>query len=174
MNELTKAIAFHLGYTQNFHIVDWKGNPWAILKDICKILGIKNPSQAVEDFPKDWKFTISLTYSEGHRKRAHKVLIINEPGLLRLITRSDKPVARELQDKIFSEIIPAYRKRGLNWAALPKVWYFQGQMLNHIEWMSKKEAWYFKRFPDADYDDFLRSLPSIPPPVPEKAEESTG
>jgi hypothetical protein len=91
---------------------------------------------------------------------------------MRLITRSDKPVARELQNKIFEEIFPAYRKHGLNWAALPPIWNYRGQMLNYPEWRAKKEEAYFKRFPDADYDDFLRSLPVCPPPVPKKGVKS--
>jgi hypothetical protein len=126
----------------------------------------KNPSQAVKNYPKDEVFTITICYSEGSRKRAHKVLIINEKALYRLITRSSKPIARQLQDKIFGEILPAYRKHGINWAALPKVWYYRGQMLNYPEWRAKKEAAYFKRFPDKDYDDFLRTLPPYPPDYP--------
>jgi hypothetical protein len=39
-------------------------------------------------------------------------------------------------------------------------------MLNYPEWRAKKEAAYFKRFPDASPDDFLRTLPDIPPLPP--------
>jgi prophage antirepressor-like protein len=180
MNELARLVSFHLGYTQNFRIVDRDGNLWFVAKDICRILGIRYYRQTITRFPAEWKNYIicAVTSSDGtsakpQARKTQKVLIINGAGLMRLITRSDKPVARELQDKIFREIFPAYRKHGLNWAALPKVWYFRGEMLNHAEWMAKKEAWYFKRFPDATYDDFLRSLPSIPPPVPEEAEGGT-
>ena len=181
MNELACLVSFHLGFTQNYRIVDREGNPWFVVKDICRILGIRYYRQTITRFPAEWKNYVicAVTSSDGtsakpRTRKTQKLLIINEAGLLRLITRSDKPVARQLQDKIFEEVIPAYRKHGIHWAALPKTWNYQGQMLNHIEWMAKKEAWYFKRFPDATYDDFLRSLPSIPPPVPEKAEESTG
>jgi hypothetical protein len=50
--------------------------------------------------------------------------------------------------------------------------------------MAKKEEAYFKRFPDKDYDDFLRTLPPYPPDYPreddpetpagDSTEESTG
>jgi prophage antirepressor-like protein len=173
MNDLARLVSFSFGFTQNYRIVDRAGNPWFVLKDFCKILGIKNPSDAVKDFPPEYVstiFTIEKSYSEGGR--VHKILIINEAGLYRLITRSSKPVAKQLQDKIFGEILPAYRKHGINWASLPKIWCFRGQMYNYPEWRAKKEEAYFKRFPDKDYDDFLRSLPVCPPPVPEKREKS--
>jgi hypothetical protein len=51
MNDLARPVGFHLGLTQNFRIVDQEGRPWVVLKDICKIIGIKNPSDAVKDFP---------------------------------------------------------------------------------------------------------------------------
>jgi prophage antirepressor-like protein len=176
MNELARFVRFSLGFTQNYRIVDRDGNPWFAVKDICKILGIKNPSKAVRDFPKTYVSmitTITSSYSGENRPIPHKLLIINEAGLYRLITRSSKPVARKLQDKIFGEILPAYRKHGINWAALPRAWKYRGEWLNHAEWMAKKEAAYFRRFPDKDYDDFLRSLPPYPPdPEPEAGEKA--
>jgi prophage antirepressor-like protein len=171
MNELARLVSFSFELTQNYRIVDREGHPWFVLKDFCKILGIKNPSDAVKNFPPEFVstiFTIEKSYSEGGR--VHKVLIINEAGLKRLINRSNKPVARRLQDLIYRDILPAYRKHGINWASLPRVWPWRGEMLNHAEWMARKEEWYFKRFPDADYDDFLRSLPPYPPELEEKSE----
>jgi prophage antirepressor-like protein len=168
MNDLARLVRFSFGLTQDYHIVDRAGNPWFVLKDFCKILGIKNPSDTIKDFPEDWKSIIVLIYSgENGKKIPHKILLINEAGLYRLITRSDKPVARELQAIIFEEILPTYRKHGINWAAMPKIWNYRGQMLNYPEWRAKKEEAYFKRFPDKDYADFLRSLPACPP-LPQK------
>jgi prophage antirepressor-like protein len=34
-----------------YRITDRNGNPWWVVKDICEILGRKNPSRAVRDFP---------------------------------------------------------------------------------------------------------------------------
>jgi prophage antirepressor-like protein len=173
MNELARLVDFFFEQTKSYRIVDRNGKPWFVVKDICRILGIKNPSKAVRDFPPDYVttiFTITKSYSEGGR--VHKVLIINEAGLLRLITRSNKPVARRIQDKIFEEILPAYRKHGINRASLPKVWPWRGQMYNHAEYLAKKEEAYFKRFPDADFDDFLKTLPQFPPEPPEEGEKS--
>jgi hypothetical protein len=39
-------------------------------------------------------------------------------------------------------------------------------MLNYPDWRAKKEAAYFKRFPDASPEDFIRTLPPYPPDFP--------
>jgi hypothetical protein len=44
-------------------------------------------------------------------------------------------------------------------------------MLNYPEWRAKKEAAYFKRFPDADDEDCLNSLPDCPPVPPKQGEK---
>jgi prophage antirepressor-like protein len=179
MNELARLVDFSFELTQNYRIVDRDGKPWFVVRDICRILGIRYYKQTISRFPAEWKDYIicAVTLSDGtsakpRARKTQKVLIINEAGLKRLINRSDKPVARRFQDLIYRDILPAYQKHGINWAALPKVWYYWGEMLNHAEWMARKEEWYFKRFPDADYDDFLRSLPRYPPEPPEKGEKS--
>jgi prophage antirepressor-like protein len=173
MNELAHLVSFHLGLTQNYRIVDREGNLWAAAKDIGKILGIKNYRDAIRNFPENEKSYVvcdvgstDITSAKPRARKTQKVLIINKEAVFKLIIRSRKPIARLLQDHI-AKVLDDITNHGINWAALPKVWYFQGQMLNHIEWMAKKETWYFKRFPDATYDDFLRSRPPYPPPVPE-------
>jgi prophage antirepressor-like protein len=178
MNELARLVTFYLGplgFDQSYRIVDREGNPWFVVMDIAAILEIKDYRHTIGTFPENWKsyvvcdvYSIHGTSAKSRARKTQKVLIINEAGLLRFITRSNKPIARQLQDKIFEEVLPAYRKHGINWAALPKVWNYRGQMLNYAEWRAKKEEWYFKRFPDADYDDFLRSLPRYPPEYPPK------
>jgi prophage antirepressor-like protein len=179
MNELARLVDFFFEQTQKYRIVDRNGKPWAVVKDVCGIIGIKNPSKAVKDFPPEYvSFVVCdvtsgyITSAKSRARKTQKVLIINEAGLLRLITRSDKPIARRLQDIIFEEILPAYRKHGINWAALPKVWPYRGQMLNYAEWRARKEEAYFKRFPDASLDDFLRTLSRFPLELPEKREKS--
>jgi hypothetical protein len=38
--------------------------------------------------------------------------LVNEPGLYRLISRSDKPEAVRFQDWVFEEVLPSIRKTG--------------------------------------------------------------
>jgi prophage antirepressor-like protein len=169
MNELARLASFSFwfadGFPQHYRIVDRDGNPWFVVKDICRILGIRYYRQTITRFPTEWKNYVlcAVTSSDGtsakpRARKTQKVLVINEAGLLRLITRSDKPVARKLQDVIFEEILPAYRKQGINWAALPRTWPYRGQMLNFAEWRAKKQEAYFKRHPNASIEDFEESM----------------
>jgi prophage antirepressor-like protein len=204
MNALARlvSLSFYLpsgGFPEKYRIVDRDGNPWAVLKDVCKILGIKNPSKAVKNFPKDEKSYVVaavhsihgtsevtsndatsvdvpgieylshdprcditsgyITSAKSRARKTQRVLIISEAGLFRLITRSDKPIARRLQDVFFKEVFPAYRKHGISWASLPRIWKYRGQLYNYPEWRGKKQEAYFKRFPNATMDDFYNTLP---------------
>jgi prophage antirepressor-like protein len=181
MNELARLVSFSFGLTQNYRIVDRGGNPWFAAKDAGKILEIRNYRDAVKDFPPEEKDYIicgvGSNYTTSGKTRARKtqkLLIINEQGLFRLILKSRKEVAQTFKEKLITEILPAYRKHGINWASLPKVWPYRGQMLNYPEWRAKKEEAYFKRFPDATLDDFLRSLPLYPPEYPQNDPREDG
>jgi len=81
------------------------GEPWWVLKDVCVILGLSNPTvvaQRLEDFERA-KFDLG---------RQGEGTIINESGLYHVIIRSDKPEARNFRIWITSEVIPAIRKTG--------------------------------------------------------------
>jgi prophage antirepressor-like protein len=171
MNDLVGAAVFSFGFTQNYRIVDRKGNPWFVAMDAVTILEIKKSGHIFDDFPpneSEW-YSIPLRSKNGVIQN-RKIRIINEEGLFRLILKSRKPVAQVFKEKLITEILPAYRKHGIHWASLPKIWYHRGEMLNYAEWRAKKEAEYFKRFPDADLEDFMRSLP-VCPPVPGKLKQ---
>ena len=80
MNELARLVSFSFylsdgGFPRHYRIVDRNGNPWFVVRDICRILGIKNPSDAIKNFPPEYVstiFTIEKSYSEGGR--VHKLL----------------------------------------------------------------------------------------------------
>ena len=102
MNELAGLVPFIFN-AQACRITDRDGNPWFAVKDVCAILEIKNPSQAVQRFPSEEKAmitTISTTYSGAERPIPHKLLIINEAGVMRLILKSRKPNAWEFKERI--------------------------------------------------------------------------
>jgi prophage antirepressor-like protein len=88
---------------------DAQGDPWFAAADACEMLGIKNVSQAVAQLPDDEKVTISFTDSDG---KPHKLLMINESGLYRLIFRSNKPEAEQFRKWVTSEVLPSIRKTG--------------------------------------------------------------
>ncbi len=88
---------------------DEAGEPWFVLNEVAKILGIKNITDLKKRLnPKGLGQTELLT--KGGKQKAY---IINEPNLFRTILRSDKPEAKRFEDWLVEEVLPAIRKHGL-------------------------------------------------------------
>ena len=85
------------------------GDPWFVAADVCKILELDNVSQAVSRLAEGIELT-SFKMMSGTQMR--EMLVVNEPGLYRLIFASRKPEARDFQDKVYHEILPSIRKKG--------------------------------------------------------------
>ena len=89
------------------------GEIWFVAKDVCDILGLMNPTEALKSLDDDEKMT--LRNSEGHsgqRGGAQSFNVINEPGLYRLAFRSNKPEAKKFTKWVSSEVLPTIRKTG--------------------------------------------------------------
>lgn len=96
-----------------FRVIDRNGEPWFVLADVCRSLGIKNPSDAAARLDDDEKMTLDIT--EGHsgvRGGARRMTVINESGLYSVILRSDKPEAKQFKKWVTSEVLPSIRKTG--------------------------------------------------------------
>ncbi len=74
--------------------------------DVCKILGIKNVTQAVNRLEEDERamFNIGHPFFETN--------FVNEPGLYRLIFSSRKKSAKDFQRWVYHEVLPSIRKTG--------------------------------------------------------------
>ncbi|MFP3418097.1 BRO family protein [Bacillus sp. SIMBA_154] len=83
---------------------------WFVAKDVCNILEIGNPSQALNRLDNDEKTTIILNDSGG---RPYKQSIVNEIGLYTLILGSRKPEAKQFKRWITHDVLPAIRKNGM-------------------------------------------------------------
>ena len=83
------------------------GNPWFIAADVCKVLGISNPSDALnkglEDFEKA-RLNLGL--------RGGATNVISESGFYTLVLRSRKPIAKPFRIWVTSEVLPSIRKTG--------------------------------------------------------------
>lgn len=85
--------------------------PWFVAKDVCDVLGLINPSEALKSLDNDEKTT--LRNSEGRAGAGAQCFnIINESGLYALVIRSNKPNARKFRKWITAEVLPAIRKTG--------------------------------------------------------------
>ena len=90
-------------------LTDDKGEPWWVAKEVCGVLGLDNVTRATKSLDADEKNTVTL--SKGIRGNPNKI-IINEPGLYRLISKSTKKAAREFKRWIFHDVLPSIRKNG--------------------------------------------------------------
>ncbi len=85
------------------------GEPWFVLKDVCTILEIGNPSD-VKSRLEDGVVTIEgIPDSLG---RTQSAAIVNEDGLYDVILDSRKLEAKKFRKWITSEVIPSIRKTG--------------------------------------------------------------
>lgn len=79
------------------------------LIDVCRILDIKNPSDAKKRLRGDGVATTDLTDSLGRKQPTN---FIDESNLYKLVFQSRKPEAERFTDWVTSEVLPSIRKHG--------------------------------------------------------------
>lgn len=84
------------------------GELWFVAKDVCDILEIGNPSQALVRLDDAEKGLITTDTPGGRQE----VTAVNEAGLYSLIFTSRKPEARQFKKWVTSEVLPTIRKHG--------------------------------------------------------------
>ena len=82
--------------------------PWFILADLCKVLGIGNAADVRKRL--DEAGVDSIDISSGGQRRA--VTIVNEPNMYEVVIRSDKPEAVAFRRWITGTVLPEIRKTG--------------------------------------------------------------
>jgi hypothetical protein len=82
-------------------------SPWFVAKDVCEALGIQNHKDAVaRQIPESEKGVVSTDTPGGKQE----MLMVNEPGLYRLIFQSRKPEAEQFKTWVFAEVLPRIRR----------------------------------------------------------------
>jgi anti-repressor protein len=81
------------------------GEIWWVLKDVCDVLRIANPTQTADRLDDDERAMFNIG-------RQGDVNIINESGLYKVILRSDKPEAKNFTRWVTHEVLPSIRKHG--------------------------------------------------------------
>lgn len=94
-------------------VIEIGDDPWFVAKDACAILGIKNVSQAVENFDADEKGICSTDTLGGEQQ----VVIVSEGGLYTLIVRSRLAMTpgtsqHRFRKWVMGEVVPSIRKTG--------------------------------------------------------------
>lgn len=82
--------------------------PMFCLSDICKSLGLSQPSKVKERLNEKGVHTIPTLTSGGEQN----LLYINEPNLYKVIFQSRKESAERFTDWVTSEVLPSIRKNG--------------------------------------------------------------
>lgn len=141
------------------------GEPWFVAADVCAVLAIANPSDAVRSLDDDEVELVSaaLVTTEGRPQDSFN--LINEPGLYSLILRSRKPEAKAFKRWITHEVLPAIRKTGRyeTAPAIPQTYadalqlaadqarQLEAQAAQLAEAAPKVEAWDHLASADGDY-----------------------
>lgn len=88
-------------------VVEHSNEPYFLATDICKALGLSNPSMAVSRLDEDEraKFNLGVHDSDGTN-------CVNEYGLYNLVLASKKKEAKEFKRWITHEVLPSIRKNG--------------------------------------------------------------
>ncbi len=84
------------------------GEPWFVAKDVCDVLEIGNPTDALKRLEDDERSLVSI---EG-ASNGLPVNAINESGLYALVLGSRKPEAKAFKRWITHDVIPSIRKNG--------------------------------------------------------------
>jgi len=95
---------FTFGETNKVRIIN-NSQPWFAGTDVCKSLGIKNTTQAINRLDDDERCMFNIG-------RQGKTWFVNESGVYNLIFRSDKPEAKQFRKWVTNEVLPALRKDG--------------------------------------------------------------
>lgn len=88
--------------------VEQNGEVWWVLADVCRVLGVKNPTDVRKRLDEDERARFNL----GRQGEAN---IISESGLYKVILRSDKPEAKKFTRWVTHEVLPTIRRTGGIW-----------------------------------------------------------
>lgn len=91
-------------------IIGSDGEPWFVLADLCKVLGLTRSASAVAERLDDGvRQTYPIQDSMG---RIQNATCVSEAGMYEVVIRSDKPEAAAFRRWITSEVLPEIRKTG--------------------------------------------------------------
>lgn len=94
--------------SHNLTTVSIDSEPWFVASDVCKILEIANPRNAVSRLDDDEKGVRLMDTLGGQQEKT----IINESGLYSLTMGSRKPEAKAFKKWVTSIVLPKIRKTG--------------------------------------------------------------
>ena len=95
-------------YGEKVRTVLVENEPWWVLADVCRVLGIANSRNASSRLDDDEKGVHLVDTLRGKQK----MTLVSESGLYSVILRSDKPEAKEFKRWVTHEVLPSIRQTG--------------------------------------------------------------
>lgn len=96
-------------------ILEQNDQPWFVVSDVCRVLDIANPRDAVSELDEDEK-GVGIADTPGGKQTVNTV---SESGLYALIFKSRKENAKAFRKWVTSEVLPAIRRNG-HYPAAPR------------------------------------------------------
>lgn len=87
--------------------------PWFVLPDVCKVLGLNQPRTVKARLEQDIPESVGSINALAADGKMRKTATVNESGLYDVILDSRKPQAKQFRRWITSEVIPSIRKHGV-------------------------------------------------------------
>ena len=109
-------IPFRYG-DQPVRVVTIDGEPWFVLADLAKVLGIADVQRLNSRLDDGVRQTHPI---EDRLGRTQQATIVSEAGMYEVVIRSDKPEAAAFRRWVTSEVLPSIRKTG-SYSATPQL-----------------------------------------------------
>ena len=106
---MTAALVPFTYGTAAVRVVMVDGEPWFVLADLCRVLGLSNPTMVAERIDGD---ALSRTEVIDSMGRTQTVAIVSEAGMYEVVIRSDKAEAVTFRRWITGTVLPEIRKTG--------------------------------------------------------------
>ena len=140
--------AIHIGsYTIPVLLVGPNADPWFRGNNLAEYLGYAQPRVAITKITRarDTKtfgqlLSHVVSKMETMPKDDQRARYVNEPGLYRLIGRSDMPKAEDFQDWVYEQVLPSIRKTGTYSVPLFATDNAAEDALGLAEWQGKREV----------------------------------
>ena len=100
---------FEIWNDHKIRFIEKDGQWWAIAKDVAEALGYRDATNVSRYIPERYKGTLNWSTPGGEQD----LIIINEPGLYRLVMRSNKPEAEAFQDWVYDVLKQLRQSAGL-------------------------------------------------------------
>lgn len=98
--------------THAVRVLEQSGEPWFVAADVCRVLEISNPRDAVISLDDDEKATVGNPDARPGQPGAKVFNIVSESGLYALIFKSRKPQAKAFRKWVTAEVLPEIRRTG--------------------------------------------------------------